>query len=126
MDPLYYSTVRKLSRLLQAKEISPRDVVNACLQRIDTLNHKLNAFITVLADQAREQARTAEKEIAGGSWRGPLHGIPVGIKDFFDTANVRTTAAFEKFVNRIPAHDAVAVAKLKEAGAIIIGKTNMH
>src|SRR5262249_32801491 len=73
-----------------------------------------------------QQARTAEAEVQAGRWRGPLHGIPVGIKDFYDTANVRTTAAFEGFEHRIPAKDAVAVAKLTGAGAVIVGKTNMH
>jgi aspartyl-tRNA(Asn)/glutamyl-tRNA(Gln) amidotransferase subunit A len=102
------------------------DVVDACLARIEELNPRLNAFITVLNEEARELAREADADIKAGRWRGPLHGIPVGIKDFYDTANVRTTAAFEPFRNRIPKRDAQAVATLKDAGAIIIGKTNMH
>ena len=102
------------------------DVVDACLARIEELNPRLNAFITVLNEEAREQARTADADIKAGRWRGPLHGIPVGIKDFYDTAHVRTTAAFEPFRNRIPKRDAQAVETLKDAGAIIIGKTNMH
>jgi aspartyl-tRNA(Asn)/glutamyl-tRNA(Gln) amidotransferase subunit A len=106
--------------------VSPVEVVIACLKRIEQLNPKLNAFITVLADQALEQARVAEAEIKAAKWRGPLHGIPVGIKDFYDTVGIKTTAAFERFKDRIPGKDAVAVAKLKEAGAIIIGKMNMH
>jgi hypothetical protein len=79
-----------------------------------------------LADRAMEEAKAAEDEIKTGHWRGPLHGIPVGIKDMFDTAGVRTTAAFEHFKERVPAIDAVAVRKLKEAGAVIVGKMNMH
>jgi aspartyl-tRNA(Asn)/glutamyl-tRNA(Gln) amidotransferase subunit A len=79
-----------------------------------------------MAEQAIEQAREAEAELKAGIWRGPLHGIPVAIKDFYDTAGVRTTAGFEHFKDRIPATDAVVVKKLKQAGAIIIGKTNMH
>ena len=106
--------------------MSPVDIVDACLARTETLNQQLNAFITVLSDEAREHAKAAEAEIKAGKWRGPLHGVPVGVKDFYDTANVRTTAAFETFKNRVPRHDAAAVAKLKDAGAIVIGKTNMH
>src|SRR5215813_5830777 len=114
-----YESVRK-------QKVSPVEIVTNCLKRIEQLNAKLNAFITVLAKQALEEARIAEAEIKTGKWRGPLHGIPVGIKDFYDTAGTRTTAAFEHFQNRIPNKDAVGVAKLKRAGAIIIGKTNMH
>src|ERR1700732_5478799 len=108
------------------QKVSPVEVVNSCLKRIEQLNPKLNAFITVLADQALEQARVAEAEIKAAKWRGPLHGIPVGVKDFYDTACIRTTAACERFKDRVPRKDALGVLKLKEAGAIIIGKTNMH
>src|SRR5262249_24877500 len=125
-DALHYMSIGAVSARVRAKEISPVELVNACLARIAELNPRLNAFITVLADRARQQARTAEAEVQAGRWRGPLHGIPVGIKDFYDTANVRTTAAFEGFEHRSPAKDAVAVAKLNEAGAIVVGKTNMH
>jgi aspartyl-tRNA(Asn)/glutamyl-tRNA(Gln) amidotransferase subunit A len=125
-EPLYYLSIGELSELLRAKGTSPVAITNACLARINTLNPKLNAFVTILDDQAREQAREAEVEIQAGGWRGPLHGIPVGIKDFYDTANVRTTAAFEKFKNWVPKQDAAGVSKLKEAGAIVVGKMNMH
>jgi aspartyl-tRNA(Asn)/glutamyl-tRNA(Gln) amidotransferase subunit A len=108
------------------QKVSPVEVVNSCLKRIEQLNPKLNAFITVLADQALEQARVAEAEIKAAKWRGPLHGIPVGIKDFYDTAGIKTTAAFERFKDRVPRKDAVSVLKLREAGAVIIGKMNMH
>ncbi len=121
-----YVSIRELCVLIRAQKISPVEVVQACLKRIEELDPKLNAFITVLADQAFEQAKDAEAEIKAGNWRSPLHGIPVGIKDFYDTASIKTTAAFEHFKDRVPTKDAVGVAKLKEAGAIIIGKTNMH
>ena len=111
---------------LRAGEISAVEVVDACLARIEELNPRLNTFITVLAEEAREQAKQADADIKAGRWLGPLHGIPVGIKDFYDTANVRTTAAFEPFKNRVPKRDAEAVEALKDAGAIVIGKTNMH
>ena len=117
------ATIQKHVRMQKA---SPVEVVNACLKQIEELNPELNAFITVLADQALEQARVAEAEIKAGKWRGPLHGVPVGIKDFYDTAGIKTTAAFEHFKDRVPGKDAVGVAKLKAAGAIIIGKMNMH
>ena len=115
-----------MSKRIRKEEVLPVDVVGACLKRIEALNRELNAFITVLADRAIEQAKIAEAEIRSGDWRGPLHGIPVGIKDFYDTAGVKTTAAFEQFKDRVPARDAVGVARLKDAGAVIIGKTNMH
>jgi aspartyl-tRNA(Asn)/glutamyl-tRNA(Gln) amidotransferase subunit A len=121
-----YASIGEMSARIRRQEISPVDVVQASLQRIEKLNPLLNAFITVLADEALAQAGIAEAEIKAGHWRGPLHGLPVGVKDMFDTAGVRTTAAFEHFRNRAPQKDAVAVGKLRQAGAIIIGKTNMH
>ena len=120
------TSIAALSGRIRTRAISPVQLVEACLRRIDQLNPELNAFITVLAGAALDAARIAEADIAAGRWRGPLHGIPVGVKDFFDTASIRTTAAFEPFRNRVPAEDAVVVTKLKAAGAIIIGKTNMH
>ena len=126
MQTYRYSRIHEVSKRIRKEEVLPVDVVGACLKRIEALNPELNAFITVLADRAIEQAKIAEAEIRSGDWRGPLHGIPVGIKDFYDTAGVKTTAAFEQFKDRVPARDAVGVARLKDAGAVIIGKTNMH
>lgn len=122
----YYVSISELSERIREQEISPVQVVNSCLKRIAHLNPSLNAFITILADHAIGRAKIAEAEIKGGHWRGPLHGIPVGIKDFYDTAGIRTTAASKGFTNRIPTRDAAGVAKLKDAGAIMIGKMNMH
>jgi aspartyl-tRNA(Asn)/glutamyl-tRNA(Gln) amidotransferase subunit A len=124
--PIYYSGIKDMSDRIRAQGISPVEVVKASLERIERLGPKVNAFITVLADEALRQAAAAEAEVAAGHWRGPLHGIPVGVKDMFDTAGTRTTAAFEHFKDRVPARDAVAVSKLKAAGAVIIGKMNMH
>src|SRR5438876_6907854 len=118
-------SIEETSAQIRAGSLSPVGVVRECLQKI-AANSKLNAFITVLGDQALAAAREAEREIAAGRGRGPLHGIPIGIKDFYDTAGIRTTAAFKAFETRVPAKDAAAVAQLKRAGAIIIGKTNMH
>ena len=118
--------IATLQQRIRSQKESPVEVVNKCLERIEQLNPRLNAFITLLADQALEQARVAEAEIKAGKWRGPLHGIPVGIKDFYDTAGMKTTAAFEHFKDRVPKTDARGVVKLKEAGAIVMGKMNMH
>lgn len=123
---IHYLNIRELSTRLQAQKISPVEVVDICLDRIDNFNPELNAFITILKKEAREQAKEAEAEIKAGAWRGPLHGIPVGVKDFYDTQGVKTTAAFQNFKDRIPKKDAESVALLKSAGAIIIGKMNMH
>jgi len=122
----HYQSITEVSELLRQGKLSPVDLVTESLQRIGQLNDSLNAFITVLADQAMAEAKTAEREIKAGGWKGPLHGIPVGIKDMYDTAGIRTTAAFAVFKDRIPARDAIAVTRLREAGAILIGKTNMH
>jgi aspartyl-tRNA(Asn)/glutamyl-tRNA(Gln) amidotransferase subunit A len=122
---LHYDSIGALSRRIQEQTVSPVDVVEACLKRIATLNPVLNAFITVMADDARDQAKEAEAEIRSGGWRGPLHGVPVAVKDFYDTAGVTTTAGFEQFKDRVPDTDAEAVRRLRRAGAIVIGKTNM-
>lgn len=122
----HYRSIAAVHELIRQKRVSPVELVAECLKRIEKLNTTLNAFITVLADHALEQAEVAEADVAAGDWRGPLHGIPVGVKDFYDTAGIKTTAAFEYFKDRVPAKDAESVTKLKEAGAIIVGKTNMH
>jgi aspartyl-tRNA(Asn)/glutamyl-tRNA(Gln) amidotransferase subunit A len=122
---MHYDSIGVLSRRIQERTVSPVDLVDACLKRIATLNPVLNAFITVMADDARDQAKEAEAEIRTGGWRGPLHGLPVAVKDFYDTAGVTTTAGFEQFKDRVPDTDAEAVGRLRRAGAIVIGKTNM-
>lgn len=106
--------------------LSPVALVEQCLERIEALNPRLNAFITVTAELAREQAKRAETEIRAGHWRGALHGIPVAVKDFYDTAGIRTTAASAELKDRIPVRDAELVVKLRDAGAVLVGKTNMH
>jgi aspartyl-tRNA(Asn)/glutamyl-tRNA(Gln) amidotransferase subunit A len=119
-------SVRQLSPLLQRKEVSPLEITRICLDRIETLNPALNAFITVTADSALVEARRAEVEIGRGEWRGPLHGVPVAIKDLINTAAVRTTAASALNANHIPTEDAEVVRRLREAGAVIVGKNNLH
>lgn len=119
-------TLQQASEQIRAKKISPVELTRTCLDRIQLLNPRLNAFITVMADQALAQARALEAELHTGKWRGPLHGIPIGLKDLYDTAGVKTTCASAVFADRIPAEDAEVVVRLKRAGAVIIGKQNMH
>jgi aspartyl-tRNA(Asn)/glutamyl-tRNA(Gln) amidotransferase subunit A len=115
-----------LSELIRTKKVSPVEITRACLKRIELLNPKLNAFITVTTEQALREAKIAETEIKNGRWKGQLHGIPVALKDNIDTAGIRTTAASGVFKNRVPTEDAEVVKQLKKAGAVIIGKTNLH
>ena len=119
-------SLQEASMLVQSKAVSPVDLTRACLERIQRLNPTLNAFITVTAEQALAQADALEKERQRGRSRGPLHGIPIALKDNIDTEGVKTTAASAFFANRIPTEDAEVVRRLKAAGAVIIGKLNMH
>jgi aspartyl-tRNA(Asn)/glutamyl-tRNA(Gln) amidotransferase subunit A len=119
-------TMSELSRRFRKKEVSPVEITKECVGRIERLNPRLNAFITVMAESALGEARAAEKEISGGHWRGPLHGIPVALKDLIDTAGIRTTSASALHKDRVPREDAEVVRKLREAGAIIVGKNNLH
>ncbi|MBZ5656775.1 MAG: amidase [Acidobacteriia bacterium] len=119
-------TIQQLSRQVHDRAISPVELTRDCLARIENLNPRLNAFITVLADSALDDARRAEQEIQRGNYRGPLHGIPIGLKDILDTAGTRTTAASAQYKDRIPTEDAEVVRRLRAAGAIILGKQNLH
>ena len=119
-------TLWEASELVRTRKVSPRELTAACLARIQQLNPMLNAFIAVTAEQATADAQRAEAEIMKGRWRGPLHGIPVGLKDLFDTAGVRTTGGSGQFAERVPVEDADAVRRLKAAGAVILGKQNLH
>jgi aspartyl-tRNA(Asn)/glutamyl-tRNA(Gln) amidotransferase subunit A len=119
-------SIAGVSDLLRRKEISPVDLTNASLARIEQLNPKLNAFITVMHDLALDQARAAEAEIHQGNWRGPLHGVPIGLKDLIDTAGTKTTCGSALFAERVPTEDAEVVRRLKNAGAVLIGKQNMQ
>ncbi len=124
-DPTVLS-LSEVAALIRDHKISPVEVTQLCLERIRRLDPVLNSFITVTADLALEQARAAEAEIAHGHYRGPLHGVPIALKDILDTAGIRTTAASAVFENRVPTADAEVVRRLKAAGAIVLGKTNLH
>jgi aspartyl-tRNA(Asn)/glutamyl-tRNA(Gln) amidotransferase subunit A len=120
------NSILELADLLRAKAISPVELTRDALARIEKFNPALNAFITVTSDLALAQARQAEAEILQGRWRGPLHGVPIGLKDLIDTAGIRTTAASAVFKDRIPDHDADVVSRLNTAGAVLLGKQNLH
>ena len=117
-------TIADLSKRIAGGELSPVEVTEAHLARIDALNPAVNAFTTVAHERARAEAKTAEAEIAAGGIRGPLHGVPIGVKDIIDTAGVRTTQGSSFFRDNVPAEDAECVRRLREAGAVMIGKCN--
>lgn len=118
-------TLQQAATLVRQRKVSPVALTEACLARIEKYNPVVNAFITVTPERALADARAAEHEISRGGWRGPLHGIPIALKDLIDTAGVRTTAASAVFAGRIPTEDAEVVRRLKVAGAVVLGKTNM-
>lgn len=113
------------ARAIRRREASPVELAQACLARIEALNPSLNAFITVTGERALAQAREREAELARGRSRGPLHGIPVALKDNIDTAGIRTTAAAAAFAARVPQEDAEVARRLEAAGAVLLGKLNM-
>jgi aspartyl-tRNA(Asn)/glutamyl-tRNA(Gln) amidotransferase subunit A len=119
-------TLKQSSELIRRKSVSPVELTQACLQRIEKLNPAINAFITVLGDSALESARQMEREIQRGKFRGPLHGVPIALKDNIDTGSVRTTGASELFKDRVPTEDAEVARRLRNAGAVLLGKLNMH
>ena len=119
-------TLVEAMALLRRRAVSPVELAQACIARIERVNPALNAFITVTAEEALRQAAEAEAEILRGHWRSPLHGMPLALKDLIDTAGTRTTAASAVFKDRIPAEDAEVVRRLKAAGAVLLGKLNMH
>jgi Asp-tRNA(Asn)/Glu-tRNA(Gln) amidotransferase A subunit family amidase len=120
------ATIVSLGEALRQRKISPVELTRSCLKNIEDLNPALNAFITMTAELALAQARTAEEEILRGNWRGPLHGVPLGVKDLIDTAGTLTTAASHLYRTRIPTQSADVVLKLERAGAVLLGKQNLH
>lgn len=119
-------TLTEAARRVRSRKTTATQLVEACLERISVYNPKLNAFITVLHDQALEQAKALDAEAAAGKWRGPLHGVPLALKDNIDTAGIRTTAGSAVFDDRVPTEDATVVQRLRAAGAIFVGKLNLH
>lgn len=125
-DDLCHLGVSGLAGLIQRGEVSPVEIVDAYLRRIGRLDPHLSAYLTLTADRARDEAREAETEIAAGRWRGPLHGIPYGVKDIIETEGVRTTHGSVFFRDFVPGRDADCIARLRRAGAIMLGKTLTH
>jgi len=111
---------------LRRKEFSPSELTRACLERIESIDHKLHSFITVTADLALEQARKADQELRAGTDKGPLHGIPIALKDLYATKGIRTTCHSAVLQNWVPDHDATTVTRLSEAGTVLLGKLGMH
>ena len=121
-----YLTITQAAAALRRNELSPVDITNALLERIEAVDDKLHCFITLTADLAREQAQQAEQELRTGTDRGPLHGVPIALKDLYMTKGIRTTRHSAVLQNWVPEVDATTVTKLQEAGAILLGKLGMH
>jgi len=119
-------TLAEAASRIRERKLSSIELTRACLDRIAELDPRLNAFITVTGELALQQARQADAEVAAGHWRGPLHGIPISLKDLIDVAGVKTTAGSNQYRNRVATEDAAIVRQLKAAGAVIVGKNNLH
>lgn len=126
MSDLHFLTIAEASRLIAARKLSPIELTQAFIARVKALDPRLNAFILLMEDSALAAARAAEADIAAGRYRGPLHGIPIGLKDIYNTAGTATTGHSALFRDHVPAEDAHTVALLKAAGAIILGKLATH
>jgi aspartyl-tRNA(Asn)/glutamyl-tRNA(Gln) amidotransferase subunit A len=121
-----FLTIAEAAGLIESRELSPVELLDSRLERISRLDGRLNSFIRVLADQARQEARAAEAEIAAGRYKGPLHGIPIGLKDIYETAGVPTTGHSKVMQDHVPQADAFSVARLRAAGAVVVGKLATH
>ena len=126
MTDLCNLEIVELAPLLRDRQVSPVELTESYLDRIARLDPQLNSYIRVMPDEARAAAREAELEIGRGTWRGPLHGVPLGIKDLFDVAGVPTTMGSQILRHNVPTRDATVVERLKTAGAVILGKQNLH
>jgi aspartyl-tRNA(Asn)/glutamyl-tRNA(Gln) amidotransferase subunit A len=125
-DDVCYLTIAELEPLLREKKLSPVELTKAFLERIEGLDGRLHSFITVMAESALADAKTAEAAIASGKYKGALHGIPIGLKDLYQTRGVKTTAGSRILANFVPPEDATTVTLLRAAGCIILGKLNLH
>ncbi len=123
---LEWLSVAEAARLISTRKLSPVELTEACLGRIERLEGRLNAFITVTPDDALKASKAAADEIANGAYRGPLHGVPIALKDIFGLADVRMTAGSKILAENVVPEDAEATSRMKAAGAIILGKLNLH
>src|SRR5262245_27248802 len=119
-------TIAELGAAYRARQLLPVEATRACLDRIARVEPELHAFIAVTGELALEQARAAGEELERGRDRGPLHGVPIGLKDIIDVAGIPTTAASAVLADRIAGEDAAVVVRLREAGAVFLGKLNLH
>ena len=124
-EDLHYKTITELAPLIRDGELSSVELTDSQLDRIERLDGKLKAYATVMADSAREQARVADAEIASGNYRGPLHGIPIAVKDLCNTTGVRTMGGTQVLADHVPDFDATVVSRFREAGAVLLGKLNL-
>ena len=120
-----FLTASELSRLIQSKEVSPVEATEAFLDRIEQVDSKLNSYITVTREEALKAARDAEQSIASGGYLGPMHGIPIAVKDQVNTAGILTTGGSKILSDFIPQEDSTVISKLKQAGTVLLGKLNM-
>jgi aspartyl-tRNA(Asn)/glutamyl-tRNA(Gln) amidotransferase subunit A len=125
-DELAFLTIAEASRLIEQKKLSPVELTTALIRRTEALDPQLNAYLLLTAERALDQARQAEREIAAGNYRGPMHGIPFGLKDIYSTAGIRTTGHSRICLDTVPTADATTVKKLYEAGAVLTGKLATH
>ena len=124
-DDLHYRSLGEVARLLKSREISPLELTRYMLERISAVDGRLKSFATVTADRALAAARRAEQEILSGQYRGPLHGMPIAVKDLCYTAGIRTMGGMAAYRDFVPEHDATVVHRLEEAGAVLLGKLNL-
>ncbi len=126
MNELHYLTLADAAALIEKRKLSPVEYADALFRRIEALDPQLNAFITLTPLLARAQAAEAEREIAKGNYRGPLHGIPAGLKDIYNTKGILTSGGSRVCIDNVPSEDATATRKLREAGAVLVGKLQTH
>src|SRR5205809_98241 len=120
-----WQSLAEAAAAVKARAVSPVELTRACLERIERVDHVVHAFVSVDAEHAVQDAQSAEREIKAGHYRGPLHGIPIGLKDNYDTTGVATRNGSRVFADRMPTQDATTWARLREAGAMLLGKTTM-
>jgi aspartyl-tRNA(Asn)/glutamyl-tRNA(Gln) amidotransferase subunit A len=123
---LAFLTIAQAAPLIERKQLSPVELTTALIRRAETLDPQINAYLLPTAERALDQARAAEREIMAGTYRGPMHGIPFGLKDIYSTAGIRTTGHSKICIDTVPSSDATTVTKLYAAGAVLTGKLATH